>query len=150
MSQRNIIVTPFFIRAWNSHFCIYNCLYRFPFDLKFNSGTISFHVDSPLQLKYIPFIITQLIITACIGLGSCVFLPVYKLFHPAANYGILTCFICVLLGSCAFLQCGIYTVCTFGTELETLMNQLFYIERSCKSIAVKGNLSIPNLGITKR
>lgn len=132
LAPKNIIVTPFYIRAWNSHYKIYNFLYPFPLRLVFQNGTISLHIDNVLKSKYIPFLLAQFVITWIIGFGSCIFLLWLKLFNPSANIGILPCVICVFLGCCAFLECSIYLVCGFGTEIETLINQLFHIERTCK------------------
>lgn len=129
---KNIIVTPFTIQAWNSHYRIFNFLYSFPLELTFPNGTIYVQVDTLLKTKYIPLLIAEILITAIIGFGSCIFLLFFKFFHHSANLGILPCVICIFLGCCAILECSIYSVCIFGPEIQPLLNQLFYLERTCE------------------
>lgn len=108
--RKNTIATPLVADAYKLHKFMFRHLYPYPFEIRIKNEIISIKVDRVLKLKYVPFLLNEILITVIIGLGSCVFLPLLKLFIPTAKPDALVLVICVFLGSCAILEWGIYVL----------------------------------------
>lgn len=133
LSQRNFIATPLLSLAYKLHYEYYTWFYPFPVQIHIKDGKISWEVDNILHAKYIPWLTTEVLVTIFLGLGSCIFLLIYSCIRPEANVGILPCAISILVGCVILLQCSIYWTCFCCNEVQPLVNQLFHIERTCKS-----------------
>lgn len=132
--RTNSVATPLLATAYKLHRQLFYFLYSFPFICKIANGVIRFKTETVFKLKYIPLIIAEVLITVIIGFGSCVFLLLLKLLHvKSRTIDVIAIFVCIFLGSCALLEWGTYLAFGQGTEVVPLLNQLFCIERHCKS-----------------
>ncbi len=138
----NSVATRRFVDAYKLHRLLFRHIYPYPFDIEFGKHTISVKIDKILRFKYIPFFVSLILITTVIGFGTCAFLPVYKLFKKSVTIDVIAIVLCLFLGSCAVLEWATYLVCSKSTEIVSLINQLFQIERVCKFFIVFSSTKI--------
>lgn len=132
--NHNTIMTPLVVQAYKMHKLMFHTLYPYPLTVKVENGNIFAKHDRVLKLRYVPFLVTLVVISLFIGLGSCVLIPLFQLFQIIQNIPTLEIFNCVFLGSCAFLERVIYVVYCKLPEIKVYLNQIFVVERTCKHL----------------
>ncbi len=129
---QNSIATPYLQQAYNLHKLLFNSIYPFALEFRIQNGKLSFASDKIFRLKYIPFLIATVFVSATFGLGSCAFLLVKEIFRPNENFNIVAKIFCIFLGRCLTFECGIYHTYCKSKEVVLVLNELFEIERYCK------------------
>ncbi len=133
--KRNAVATPFLTKAYKLHKMIYRNVYPYPVDITIKQHTISIKINPIFRFKYILFFFTLIVVSFGIGIGCCVFLPVYKLFWPSSiETGSLPILVCICSGSAYILEFFSYLAYCKSREVETLFNQLFAFERKCNNV----------------
>lgn len=130
--SRNAIATPLVANAYKLHCNIFHHFYSFPLQFHFENCQVSVKVDKIFQLKYIPLLLAIILITTLIGFNSCVFVLLLKLFRPETEVIIPVIVFFVMLAFSSLFEWGTYLSFLRATEIETLLNQLFKLERNCK------------------
>jgi len=83
----NVAATPYFLKALKLHKQFFNQFYSYPIKLGIRDHKFLLSVKTPLwQVKFLPFLINEILTTFLIGFGSCVFLVLLELFHPQKKY----------------------------------------------------------------
>lgn len=131
-SNPNSILTPLVAEALQLNQIIFSKFYVYPLEIRINDGKISIKFDCVLQFKYLSFLIIFIIITVCLGLGSCIFVLLLKLFCTTIPIDVAALVLCIFFGSFAFVEIMAYIFYFYFPEIETCGNQLFYLERKCE------------------
>lgn len=129
---QNKVATPLLGQAYTLHNYIFNSMFPCPFQFIIHNGKIRVFSEKILKLKYIPFITALVIVTGLVGFGSCVFILTLQIFKPMETFSIVALIFCLFLGTCSFLECGIYVIFVLSREIVPTLNQLFAIERTCE------------------
>lgn len=137
--SRNQVATKLVETAYKLHKFLYGKAYPYPLNLSVIQGKISVQTDNIFRFKYVPFVVSVVIITGLIGNGCCIFVPLYKLFSPSSIHftinPIFPIIASVFLALGFSLEGGVHLAYCKATEIETMTNQLFEFERNCKFIS---------------
>ncbi len=127
----NTFATSSVANAYKVHKVIYGHLYPYPMEIHIKNHKIFIEIDNIVQMKYIPFLIAFIVITAIIGFGSCALLLTLKIFQPMPSFDAIAVIFCIFLACCSFLEIGTYITYWKTDQMETLFNQILCIERKC-------------------
>lgn len=131
--HQNIVATKLTEKAFKLHDYIFNMFYQCPLQVKVENGQAAVKLDHVFQLKYIPFLIFSVFLTATILPGSCIFILICKLFfRNSFEISAVKLVSVILVGSCALCQLGNIILYFKFNEIEEAMNQIFDIERKCE------------------
>ncbi|CAL8109502.1 unnamed protein product [Orchesella dallaii] len=125
----NAAATPVMKNVLTLHNTFFGFVYPFPFKMKIENGMISLNLERLIQWKFIPFYVSEILITAIIGFGSCFFLLILELFNPQNNTTNLNVGIFGFLGSASLLEWGSYIIVLLGQELILIINHQYQCER---------------------
>ncbi len=131
---QNVVATPLLGQACSLHSYIFNYIFPCPLQFIFEKGKIRLKAEKILQRKYMTFLTFLVFVTGIIGLGSCAFILSIQIFKPMENLSMVALFFCLFLGTCSFFECGVYLIFILSREIVPALNQLFAIERTCKSL----------------
>ncbi len=134
-TSQNTVATPLAASAFKLHNNTFNALYPSPLNITIEYGRASIKLESIFQLKYIPFLLIFVIVTALIMPGSCLYLIFLKLFQPrASTVGVVQLVVFIFLGTCTMYQIGTLILYQNSSEIEAVVNQIFSVERKCKNL----------------
>lgn len=133
-SGHNSIVTPLLIQAWKLYHTTYSIIWPTPIQIKISvdgdqNQKVSFQLDSVLQPKYIPFLISELGFTLLIAIGTCITLPLLQLFSSQYKFGALPVLVCVFCLGATVFEFGLYYISAKQPEGYDAYNQLFKLEQ---------------------
>ncbi|CAL8109501.1 unnamed protein product [Orchesella dallaii] len=106
----NAVGTPILKNVLAIHNSFFGFVYPFPFKMKVENGMISMKLERFIRWKFIPFYISEILITCIIMFGSCFFLGALELFRPQNNTTKMNVSVFCLLGSGSLLEWGSYIV----------------------------------------
>ncbi len=134
MSQiRNTVATPLLRQTHILHQQIFNFVFPCPLEFIIEKGKIRILSEKILTRKYMPFLTALIFFKGIVGIGSCVFILVIQIFRPMESFSLVALILSLFLTSCGSFECGVYLIYVCSREIVPALNQLFAVERTCKS-----------------
>lgn len=129
------VITPFVLRGIELYPWFFFYMYPFPLYFRVDSSTNLLSVNKrPWNCKTLPWIFTSVVFTGIVGCGCCAYVGITQMFSLTSYQIPMFSIISVLIELVAgFLQLGLTRVVILNPVLPRMFNELFRLERKCKS-----------------